>query len=159
LRTGDQRSAAIARLVAAAVDAELVLHRASTAVGQPVVAKRRPLPGEAVLESGTDPAVQPSQLVAVETGRGTQRIEPRAPQRLVDVDVPHPREGALIEERPLERRSAARETLAEPCGREERVERLVADAGGQVRLGLPGLEQKPGAEAPHVSVCDVRAVV
>ena len=105
------------------------------------------------------PAVQPPQLVAVEPGCGPERIEPRAPQRLVDVDVPHPRERALVEERRLERGAAARETLAEPRGREERVERLVADPRGEIRLRLPGLEQEPGAEAPHVAVRDVRSVV
>ena len=115
LRACDQRPAAVARLVPASVDAELVLHRASAAVGQAVVAERRSLPGEAVLERGADPAVQPPQLVAVEAGGRTQRVEPRAPQRLVDVDVPHPREGALIEERRLQRGAAARETLAEPA--------------------------------------------
>ena len=72
---------------------------------------------------------------------------------------PSPGEGALIEQRRLERRAAARETLAEPRGREERVERLVADAGGEVRLRFSGLEQEPGTEASDVSVCDVRSVV
>ena len=65
----------------------------------------------------------------------------------------------LVEERRLERGAAARETLAEPRGREERVERLVSHPRGQIRLCLPGLEQKPGAEAPHVAVRDIRSVV
>jgi hypothetical protein len=52
-----------------------------------------------VLERSADATVQPSQLGSVEAGRRTQRIEPRAPQRLVGIDVPDPREGSLIEER------------------------------------------------------------
>jgi hypothetical protein len=112
-----------------------------------------------VLKCRADAPVQPPQLVPVEAGRRTQRIEPRSPERLVDVDVPHPRNRPLIEERRLERRAAAGETLAQPGGREQRVERLVAHAAGEVRLRLPGLEQEPRAEAPHVAVGDVRAVV
>jgi hypothetical protein len=103
--------------------------------------------------------MEPPQLGPVEPGCLPERIEPRAPQRLVDIDVPHPRERALVEERRLERGAAARETLAEPRGREERVERLVPQPCGEIRLRLPGLEQKPGAEAPHVAVRDIRSVV
>jgi hypothetical protein len=65
----------------------------------------------------------------------------------------------LVEERRLERGAAACETLAEPRGREEHVERLVAHPRGEIRLCLPRLEQKPGAEAPHVAVRDIRSVV
>ena len=112
-----------------------------------------------MLERHADPAMQPPQLVAVELGGGTERVEPRAPQRLVDVDVPHSRKGALVEQRRLERRAAARESLSEPCRREQRIERLVADSSREVRLCLPGLEQQPRAEAPHVAVRNVRSVV
>jgi hypothetical protein len=102
--------------------------------------------------------VQSPQLVAVETGRGAERIEPCTPQRFVDVDVPHPCERPLIKERRLERRAATGETLAQASRGEERVERLVADSRGEVRLSLPGFEQQPGSEAPHVSVRNIRAV-
>jgi len=111
-----------------------------------------------VLERRADPAVQPPQLVAIQLGGGTERVESRTPQRLVHVDVPHSREDALVEERRLERCATAREPLSESCRCEERVERLVADAGGEVRLCLAGLEQQPRAEAPDVAVRNVRSV-
>ena len=112
-----------------------------------------------MLERRANAPVQPPQLVPVEPGRRTQRIEPGAPQRLVDVDVPQPGERALVEERRLERRAANGEALAEPRGREGGVERLVADPGGEIRLRVARLEQEPGAEAPHVPVRDIRSVV
>jgi len=112
-----------------------------------------------MLERRADGPVQPSQLVPVETGGRPERAEAGAPQRLVDVDVSHACERALVEERRLERRTACGKALAEPRGREERVQRLVPHPRGEVRLRLPRLEQEPGAEAAHISVGDVRAVV
>jgi hypothetical protein len=112
-----------------------------------------------VLERCPYGPVQPPQLRAVEAGRRAQRVEPRSPECLVDVDVPHSREGPLVEQRRLQRRSAAGKALAQPGGGEERVERLVADARAEIRLCFSGLEQQPGAEAADVSVRDVRAVV
>jgi hypothetical protein len=112
-----------------------------------------------VLERGADATVQPPQLVPVEAGGGTKRIESRPPKRFVDIDVSHPRERALVEEGSLQRRATACEPLTEPCSREERVERLVSHSRGEVRLRLTGLEQEPGSEAPHVPVRDIRSVV
>ena len=110
-------------------------------------------------ERRTNGPVQPPQLVPVETGRGPEGVQAGAPKRLVHVDVPHACERALVEERRLQRRTADCETLAEPHSGEEGVERLVPHPRGEIRLGLSGLQQKPGAEAAHVSVCDIRAVV
>jgi hypothetical protein len=112
-----------------------------------------------VLERRADSAVQPAKLVSVETGRRSQRVEPRPPQRLVDVDIPHPRERALVEESRFQRRTTTFEAFAEAGSREESVERLVPHPCCEVRLRLSRLEQKPGAEAPHIAVRDIRAVV
>ena len=81
------------------------------------------------------------------------------PERLVDVDVPEPGERALVEQRRLERRAAAREPLAEARAVKAAHERLRAQTRAEVRLELAGLEQQPGAEAAHVAVADVRPVV
>jgi len=62
--------------------------------------------------------VEPAQLRAVETGGGAKRVEPRPPERLVGVDVPHTRERALVEERRFERGAPTSETLAEAGGGE-----------------------------------------
>jgi hypothetical protein len=71
-----------------------------------------------VLESGADAAMEPSQFGAIEAGCAAKRIESRAPQRLVDVDVPHPCERALVEQRSLERGAATCEAFSEPGCRE-----------------------------------------
>ena len=86
-------------------------------------------------------------------------MEPRTPERLVDVDVPHPGERSLVEKRRLERRAPTREALPESGSREERVERLVAHAGVEIRLRLVRLEEQPGTEAADISIGEVRAVV
>jgi hypothetical protein len=112
-----------------------------------------------VFQRRADGSVEAPQLGPVEAGRRAQRVEPRAPQRFVDVDVPHPGERPLVEKRRLERRSTTRQALAEPSGGEQRIERLVADPLVDIRLGLAGLEQQPRAEAPDVPVCDIRSVV
>ena len=83
-------------------------------------------------------------------------MDARAPERLVDVDVPQAGERALVEQRGLDRRAPLREPLAEPRRGEERVERLVAEPRREVRLELARLEQQPRAEAAHVAVGDVR---
>src|SRR5207253_9535442 len=87
---------------------------------------------------------------------GTGGVELRPPQGLVGVDVPHPGKCALVEERSLEGRAPAGEAHAEAGGREERVERLVADARSEVRLRLPRLEQEPRAEASDITVSNIR---
>src|SRR3954471_4863651 len=86
-------------------------------------------------------------------------MDARAPQGLVDVDVPQSRERSLVEERRLDRRLALRQSLAEARDGEERVERLVAELGRDVWVDLVRLEQEPGPEAPDVAVGDPRPVV
>src|SRR5205823_9539112 len=136
-----------ARLALATVDLELVLHPARAAVRLRVVAQGRALAGDPGLERPADAAVEPANVVRAELVRGPQRVDARAPERLVDVDVPHPGERALVEEGRLHRRATRGEALPEPGRREEDVERLVADLRREIRLELPGLEQQPGAEA------------
>src|SRR5436853_549347 len=53
-------------------------------------------------------------------------MDPRPPERLVDIDVPQARERALVEQRRLDRRLPLLQPLAEAREREERVERLAA---------------------------------
>ncbi len=158
LRARDRRPAAVARLVAASVDAELVLHRAAARTAGVVVERRacRARPSRAPCGS---PRCSRRSSSRVELARRPLRVEPRVPERLVGVDVPEPGDRPLVEDRGLERvrrppgaRRAARR-------REERVERLVADAGGEVRLGVLGVEQQPRPEPSGVAVCDVRSVV
>ena len=88
-----------------------------------------------------------------------QRMQLRAPERLVDVDVPQAGDGALVEQRGLDGGAASGEPSREPRSREPGPERLGAVADVQVRLHLLGLEQPPGAEAADIPVRDVRSVV
>jgi hypothetical protein len=103
--------------------------------------------------------VQAAGLVLVELARRPQRVDARPPERLVDVDVPHAGERALVEERSLDRRAAAGETGGKrACGERAR-ERLRAEASCEVRLELAGLDEQPRAEPADVAVGDVRSVV
>src|SRR4051812_32121361 len=109
LRLGDRAAAALARLSFAAVDAELRLHPAFAAVGEPVVAERRALASDAELERGADRLVQAANLGGPQRQRRPQRVDLGAPEGLVDVDVPHPGERPLVEERGLHRCAAPAE--------------------------------------------------
>ena len=96
----------------------------------------------------------------LELARRAKRMDARPPERLVGVDVPDARERALVEQRRLDRRAAARERArrgaravnAAPSGSGPR--RAV-----EVGVELARLEQEPGAEPAHVAVGDVRSVV
>src|SRR5205085_3488269 len=113
-RLRDRRAAAIARLALASVDLELVLHRSRPAVGTRIVTQRRTLPSNPRAERLLDRACEPFDVVVVERSCRRVRMDARAPEGLVYIDVPHPRERALVEERGLDRCASAREPLAEP---------------------------------------------
>src|SRR5919106_495636 len=53
-------------------------------------------------------------------------MERRAPQRLVGVDVPEPRDDPLVEQNGLDRRAPGRQPRGEPVRRETGTERLGA---------------------------------
>src|SRR4249920_653290 len=88
----DRCSAPVARLASPAVHLELVLHAASGAVGLTVVAQRRALACDADLERLRDRAAQGAKLDRVEPAGGSQGVDARAPESLVDVDVSHSRQ-------------------------------------------------------------------
>ena len=62
-----------------------------------------------------DRAVQAHDLVGVERVRRAEWAEPRAPERLVRVDVPQAGDDALVEEHRLERRPSSCELRCEPA--------------------------------------------
>ena len=111
-RLRDRRAAPPTRLSVAPVHAELVLHRAGSAVWRGVVAQRRTLALDPGAERCADRAREPGDLLGRQPVRGPQRVEPRAPERLVRVDVPEPRDDPLVEEHRLERRLPPRELRA-----------------------------------------------
>src|SRR5690242_18370389 len=113
-RLRDRRPAARTRFAVTAVDPELVLHRAALPVRAPVVAERRALSLDAEPQCLADAAGETSHLLLVQAARRPERVEPRVPERLVDVDVPETGDRALIEQRRLQRRAAAREPRSQP---------------------------------------------
>ena len=86
-------------------------------------------------------------------------MDPRAPQRLVDVDVPEPCHGSLVEQRCLDRGTTPLQALREPARVEAALEWFDPHLSRQVRLELARLEQEPRAEAPDVAIRNVRSVV
>jgi hypothetical protein len=117
------------------------------------------LPGDTRPERFLDAAREAASVIRIEPGRGTKRVDTRAPQRLVDVDVPEAGHRPLVEQGGLDRRTPTGEAGPEPARGECASEWLDAEAVGEVRLDLIGLEQVPGAEATDVFVPDVRSVV
>jgi len=143
----------------AAVDAEAVLHATPTAVRGRVIAQARALPLDAGLQGVLDRPGQARELAFSKRPCRAKRVELRPPQRFVDVDVPEPGDRSLIEERSLDRRATAFESLPEPARREGPLERLDAESLFEVRLELAGLEQLPRAEPANISISDIRSVV
>jgi hypothetical protein len=135
-----------------------VLHPAGAAVRRAVVAQRRPLARDPRPQRVADTAMQRTQLVVVQPARRTQRMDARAPEGFVGVDVPDAGEAALVEDRRLHGRAPAGEGLGEASCRERRSQRLAAKAGVEVRLDLVRLGQEPCAEAADVAVDNVRSV-
>src|SRR6185312_12830949 len=152
----DRCAAAVAGLAGAAVDAELVLHPPA---GVRPVAEIGPLAPDAEAERPPDALAEAPDLVGGEVAGRPQRMDPRMPERLVGVDVPEPGDGPLVEDRGLDRRLPAGESLREVGGREPSTERLRPEPYTQVRLGLILVEQEPRTEAAEVAVGDPRAVV
>jgi hypothetical protein len=86
-------------------------------------------------------------------------MELRPPEGFVDIDVSEPGDGALIEERRLDRRAATLDPLSEPARREDPLERFDAESLFEIVVELAGLEQLPRAEPANVAIRDVRSVV
>ena len=152
-------AAAKARLILAAVDPELGLHRAFGPVGGAVVAERGALTRDPEPERAPDRPHERAELLLCQFVAGSERVELRPPERLVRVVVPDAGEEALVEDERLPRRAPAGDPVGERSCRERPAERLCPDALGQVRLELARLEKQPRTEAADVPVGDVRSVV
>jgi hypothetical protein len=131
----------------------------ATAVGLRVVPKRRALPRDAHAKRGADRTMEPHDLVGVQALRRTQRMDLRAPECLVDVDVPEPGNGALVEQGGLDRRASFLERRRKRPRAEAATKRLRAQLGVEVRVDLARLEEQPGAEPAHVPVKNLGFVV
>ena len=156
----DRRAAALARLAAASVDLELVLHRrrcrrpggGSRASVEPCRAipcsQRRPHARGAAPSPRRHRARQPGAADGCARARAPRRRRcSRRRRRCAGRGSPPSRAPA---DRRASRRGRAR-------GTSRRAAR--ADAGVDVRIDLGRLEQQPRAEPPHVAVGDLRSVV
>ena len=84
---------------------ELVLKRAFDAVGMAEVVDRGSARVEAGVQRRHDGVAQRGDLRALEPARLAQRVDRRAKQRLVGVDVPDAGDPALVEQDGLDRRA------------------------------------------------------
>src|SRR5262245_14414348 len=107
----DRRPARQAGLAGAGVDAEEVLVAPRPALGRAVEGvEARALARDRLAQYGPDRGVQSGRGSAVATVRARERVQAGAVQRLVDVDVPEPRDEGLVQE----------QRLQEPPSREQR---------------------------------------
>src|SRR5581483_3331119 len=98
-----------AGLALAVIDAEIVLEIAERAVGAPMIAQRRAARLDRIVEHGSDRVGQRNSALvrrAGFAGDGESHAlgrQPRAMQRLADIDIAQPGNHALIAERGLQR--------------------------------------------------------
>src|SRR4051812_29022740 len=148
----DRRPAAQAGLALTAVPLELVLHPPRAAIGRAVVAQCRALAIDPGFESPPHPSVKRPDLTLTKLACRSARIDPSPPKRLVRIDVPDTREGALVEQSRLDGRLAALQPQGEVTRGEGGLQRLDPQPGGEVAVELVGAEHEPGAEAPDVAI-------
>ena len=138
-----------AALAFAVVDRELMLEQPELAVGALVIAQRRAAGRDRILEHVADPRHQRKRAFVGRPGArrdgGGAPLgrQPRAPQRLADVDVAEPRHHPLIGERRLEarllgptgvRQHGGVEGVAERLGPERAQQRLLLELGARHQL-------------------------
>ena len=108
----DRAPAAMAGLPGPLIDVEVLLHLA-VALGCRVVVDRAAPSIDGLLEDAAERKVEPA-LVATAQGRGmSQRVETRAPECLVGVDVADAGQEGLVEQERLEPRTPGTQALAE----------------------------------------------
>jgi hypothetical protein len=111
------------------------------------------------LERSANATVECADLASIELAGRSPRIDPRAPERFVGVDISDSGERSLVEERCLDGSLPPRESLAEiGCGKSAS-QRLEAEARRQIGLQLVRSKHEPGSEPPDIAVPDVRSVV
>src|SRR5205085_7458483 len=113
-----------ARLALAAVDVEAAGEIAELAVGAGVVAQGRTAVAERLLEYLADRRHQPGEGRARDLAGGLSRVDPRAEQRLADVDVAQTGDHMLVEQEQLHRLFPFPKRLVQIVHREVGAERL-----------------------------------
>ena len=129
----DRPPAAEARLARPLVDGQVILHRAVT-LGRGVVVDGRAAPLDRLGQDGPHRAVEPGLAGRTEGRDPAERMQPRAPERLVGVDVADPGDEGLVEQKRLEPTVPALQARPECPQRERRRERLRPVPGERARL-------------------------
>ena len=93
------------------------------------------------LQHGTQRPVQLALLRGVQAGATAQRMQTRAPERLIGVDVADAGDKALVHQQRLQSALAPSDALAKVGQRERFVKRLRAE-GGEELSGLPCPEHR-----------------
>src|SRR2546421_2680677 len=122
----DGSPAARARLATPPVDLELMLHPPRLSVRRPVVTQRRALSCDSRFECATNTPMERAYFWRLELIRRPTRVDPRPPESLVGVDVPHAGERPLVEENAFHRATTLAEPPAEIAAGKARPERLDA---------------------------------
>src|SRR4051794_15840272 len=115
--TSDGSAAARTRQAGAAVDVEEMLHVAGTG-RRAIRIDRRAAPRNSFAQHGAHCFVKLALLGSVQAGAATQRMQSRAPQRLVGVDIAHAGDETLVHEQALEPALAPSDTRPEISERE-----------------------------------------
>jgi hypothetical protein len=110
-------------------------------------------------ECATKASMKCAYFGRLELIRRPTRVDPRPPERLVGVDVPHAGERPLVKENAFHRATTPAEPFAEIASGKARPERLEAEARCQIWLELVRPEDEPRSKTPDVAIRDVRPVV
>jgi len=97
-----------------------------------VIAERRTLTPDTCAERILHTACQALDLVRVQAARFPERMDTCPPEGFVRIDVPHPCDRALVEERRLDRGTPSRETFGEASRTESALERFAAERGHSI---------------------------
>ena len=90
-----------------------MLHASRVSVRGPVVTQRCPLSRDSRFECTPNAPMERADLGLLEVIRRPTRIDPRPPERLIGIDVPHAGKRPLVEENTLHRSTTPGKPLAE----------------------------------------------
>src|SRR3989442_3431187 len=142
VRRDEPLPALYARLATAAVHLQLELESPGLTRPGAVIAHRGPRRVYGAQQHVCHGRVQAGELVQGQLVGGLGRVDSGLEQRLVRVDIAHPRDAALVHDRLLDRGARPLEPLGEHERRERLLERLWVATGG---IATPN----PFVAAPH----------
>jgi hypothetical protein len=122
-RTVNRRTATVARLAGSLIDVKALLHLA-IAIWGCVVVDRRAASGNGLAQHADDREVQRINLSGAQRARRGERMDLRAPERLVGIDVADAHDAALVKKQALDACRPMPNQRAKGAGGKRRGERL-----------------------------------